>query len=129
MIFSVRNYYPIIAFEIGGHWPLWRGWKYRMITQNRQKSNANFFWKLSHILWLNASSHGLINLVIATNFNSFLYPNNNARLHVDVELLLVRLVVTGCNLTCESFNTGRWNTDHSALCINRPHLQTIQAKC
>ena len=28
------------SFEVGGHWPLWRGWKKRMITQNRQKSNA-----------------------------------------------------------------------------------------
>ena len=28
------------SFEVGGHWPLWRGWKNRMITQNRQKSNA-----------------------------------------------------------------------------------------
>jgi len=22
------------------HWPLWRGWKNRMTTQNRQKLNA-----------------------------------------------------------------------------------------
>ena len=28
------------SFEVGGHWPLWRGWKNRMTTQNRQKSNA-----------------------------------------------------------------------------------------
>ena len=28
------------SFEVGGHWPLWRGWKHRMTTQNRQKSNA-----------------------------------------------------------------------------------------
>ena len=28
------------SFEVGGHWPLWRGWKKRMTTQNRQKSNA-----------------------------------------------------------------------------------------
>ena len=27
------------SFEVGGHWPLWRGWKNRMTTQNRQKSN------------------------------------------------------------------------------------------
>jgi len=27
------------SFEVGGHWPFWRGWKKRM-TQNRQKSNA-----------------------------------------------------------------------------------------
>ena len=26
--------------EVGGHWPLWRGWKNRITTQNRQKSNA-----------------------------------------------------------------------------------------
>jgi len=24
------------SFEVGGHWPLWREWKNRMITQNRQ---------------------------------------------------------------------------------------------
>jgi len=28
------------SFEVGGHWSLWRGWKKRMTTQNRQKSNA-----------------------------------------------------------------------------------------
>jgi len=28
------------SFEVGGHWPLWRGWKTRMTTQNRQKSYA-----------------------------------------------------------------------------------------
>ena len=28
------------SFEVGGHWPLWQGWKKRMTTQNRQKSNA-----------------------------------------------------------------------------------------
>jgi len=28
------------SFEVGGHWPLWRGWKKWMTTQNRQKSNA-----------------------------------------------------------------------------------------
>jgi len=28
------------GIEIGGHWPLWRGWKQWMITQTRQKSNA-----------------------------------------------------------------------------------------
>ena len=27
------------AFEVGGHWPLWRRWKTRMTMQNRQKSN------------------------------------------------------------------------------------------
>jgi len=28
------------SFEVGGHWPLWRGWNKRMATQNRRKSNA-----------------------------------------------------------------------------------------
>ena len=28
------------SFEVGGHWPLWQGWKNRMTTQNRQKPNA-----------------------------------------------------------------------------------------
>ena len=28
------------SFEVCGHWPLWRGWKKRMTTQSRQKSNA-----------------------------------------------------------------------------------------
>jgi len=28
------------SFEVGGHWPLWRGCKNRMTTQNRQKLNA-----------------------------------------------------------------------------------------
>ena len=28
------------SFEVGGHWLLWRGWKKRMTTRKRQKSNA-----------------------------------------------------------------------------------------
>ena len=28
------------SFEVGGHWPLWRGRKNRTTTQNRQNSNA-----------------------------------------------------------------------------------------
>ena len=28
------------SLKVGGHWPLWRGWRNRMTTQNRQKSNA-----------------------------------------------------------------------------------------
>jgi len=28
------------SFEVGCHWPLWRGWKNRMNTQKRQKLNA-----------------------------------------------------------------------------------------
>ena len=31
------------SFEVGGHWPLCGDEKKRMTTQNRQKSNANFF--------------------------------------------------------------------------------------
>jgi len=27
------------SFEVGGQWSLWRGWKKRMTTQNRPKSN------------------------------------------------------------------------------------------
>jgi len=25
------------SFEVGGYWPLWRRWKKRLTTQNRQK--------------------------------------------------------------------------------------------
>ena len=32
------------SFEVGGHCPLWRGWKNRMTTQNRQKANAKIFF-------------------------------------------------------------------------------------
>ena len=31
------------SFEVGGHWSLWWGWKNRLTTQNREKSNAIFF--------------------------------------------------------------------------------------
>ena len=31
------------SFKIGGHWLLWRGWKKRTTTQNRQKLNAKNF--------------------------------------------------------------------------------------
>ena len=33
------------SFEVGGHWPLWRGWNNQMTTQNRQKSNAKKIYK------------------------------------------------------------------------------------
>ena len=36
------------SFEVGGHWRLWRGWKKRMTTQNRQKSNAKKTLKKHH---------------------------------------------------------------------------------
>ena len=32
------------SFEVGGHWPLWRGRKKRITMQNRQKLNAYFFF-------------------------------------------------------------------------------------
>ena len=35
------------SFEVEGHWPLWWGWKNRMTTQNRQKSNAKIKFKKS----------------------------------------------------------------------------------
>ena len=41
------------SFEVGGHWPLWWGWKNRMTTQNWQKSNANYFF-------LNEPSNSLV---------------------------------------------------------------------
>ena len=34
------KYWDRKSFEVGGHWPLWRGWNNRMTTKNRQKSNA-----------------------------------------------------------------------------------------
>ena len=38
--------WDIKSYEVGGHWPLWWGWKNQMTTQNRQKSNAkNIFLK------------------------------------------------------------------------------------
>ena len=32
--------WDIKSYEVGGHWPLWWGWKNQMTTLNRQKSNA-----------------------------------------------------------------------------------------
>jgi len=37
-------------FEVGRHWPLWRGWKHRMTTQNRQKSTAKKITQTSIIV-------------------------------------------------------------------------------
>jgi len=37
--------------EVGGHWLLCRGWKKRMTTQNRQKSNAKKTAHLRHDLF------------------------------------------------------------------------------
>jgi len=31
------------SFEVGGHWPLWRGWKPPNDRADRQKSNAKYF--------------------------------------------------------------------------------------
>ena len=62
------------SFEVGGRWPLWRGWKTRMTTQNRQKSNAKNKTCLSCKCW---SKDGLIETIIVmlqdiyTNFNAF----------------------------------------------------------
>ena len=39
------------SFEVGGHWPLWRGWKKRMNTQNRQKLNAKKKRRKKRICW------------------------------------------------------------------------------
>jgi len=36
------------SFEVRGPWPLWRGWKKQMTTQNRQ--NLNAFVSKSHIV-------------------------------------------------------------------------------
>ena len=40
------------SFEVGGHWPLWRGWKNRMTTQNRQKVNAKKIQFVFVFVWL-----------------------------------------------------------------------------
>ena len=37
------------SFEVGGHWPLWRGWKKRMTTQNRQSRTLFFFNKITDL--------------------------------------------------------------------------------
>ena len=37
------------SFEVGGHWPLWREWKKRMTTQNRQKANAKTKQNAIHV--------------------------------------------------------------------------------
>ena len=43
------------SFEVGGHWPLWRGWKNLMTTQNRQKSKAKnnglHVWRFTPIIY------------------------------------------------------------------------------
>ena len=34
------------SFEVGGHWPLWLGWKNQITTQNKQKSKAKLKKKI-----------------------------------------------------------------------------------
>ena len=50
------------SFEVRGHWPLWRGRKNRMTTQNRQKSNAKKnikYWVPFNDITLTAQQHPL----------------------------------------------------------------------
>ena len=37
------------SFEVGSHWPLWRGWKNQMTMQNRQRSNAKKTLKKTYL--------------------------------------------------------------------------------
>ena len=53
-------------FEVGGHWPLWRGLKNRMTMQNRQKSNAKNKTKLTSLCSIFI---GFIPVVIVVLFN------------------------------------------------------------
>ena len=62
------------SFEVGGHWPLWRGWKKRMTTQNRQKSNAKIktAWNNPIYKFWNADKY---------TYTISLYPNHSAPIH------------------------------------------------
>ena len=56
------------SFEVGGHWPLWRGWKTRMTTQNRQMSNAK---KVQVIVYLCCWTSSRLPLFISSAFILF----------------------------------------------------------
>ena len=55
------------SFEVGGHWPLWRGWTNRMATQNLQKSNAKKTNSKYSITWVIRSTSGPTLLQRMTN--------------------------------------------------------------
>ena len=60
--------WDIKSVEVGDHWPLWRGWKKRMTTHNRQKSNAKN--KTVHNISLHYSIWHVLLLLL---FNAIIY--------------------------------------------------------
>ena len=53
------------SFEVGGHWPLWRGWKNWMTTQSWQKSNAK-------------KKKGILSQILSITFFSYLNSSERA---------------------------------------------------
>ena len=73
------------SFEVGNHWPLWRRWKTKMTTQNRQKSNAKkqqqnlISSNLRSIEWLQNGIYLFLNSVmnLITYYFHFKGPSND----------------------------------------------------
>ena len=62
------------SFEVGGHWPLWRGWKNRMTTQNQQKSNAKNPAKTQKKRYICIRCHQLFTVFLQQTIHSYKKP-------------------------------------------------------
>ena len=51
--------------KVGGHWPLWRGWKTKWARKTDKKSNAK---KSYHTLWI------MIYLLLVVDYLCYIFP-------------------------------------------------------
>ena len=99
------------SFEVGGHWPLWWGWKNRMTTQNRHKSKAK--QKMNYTCSYNMNNTDRVDRVVVPFYFSLLW-----RWHV-------RACVISSQVTAESRSLQTWILDRGRQsdivhCIHSP---------
>ena len=80
------------SFKVGGHWLLWRGWKKRMTTQNRQKSNAIFF--------LNETLKPINMKIVVLTFGRTMSLKKSRQNDVHSHYLFLVAGITMCSITC-----------------------------
>ena len=83
------------SFEVGGHLPLWRGWKSRMTTQNRKMVYILMVSKSSkkyEYIWYLTSSEMTCWMLLNIGIQSIFSALRTASMHGDlyVELLLLK---------------------------------------
>ena len=98
------------SFEVGGHWPLWRGWNNRMTMQKRQKSNARllelwgFYLYIIIIIYLFLLFYLLLLLLVVVVV--VVYRSFNQELHqvFIYKLLSVRMPTCSKSSSCIQFD-------------------------